>query len=577
MSLYEKFKEAVIAHLGISSTQLSAAEALAHSEGILIVHALIRNKVADENHLLNIYAKIYQVKIAQIDAMDIPSNIIKIIENEIARKNKIIPLERVGNNLIIAATNPNDLKLTDLIRFKTGYFIKAVISSEAQMERALEKYYPLQHKNIEKISHNKVTKPKAKQEKRAVIGKATSEESGAIVEIVDEILTQCLTRRASDIHIEPYESYLRVRLRIDGALHEIARPSSDLSAPIISRVKIMAGLNIAEKRLPQDGNINVEIQNKPIDFRVNTLPTLYGEKIVLRILDKSSLNVDLTQLGFERTDFENFKDSIHQPHGMVLVTGPTGSGKTTTLYSALSELNKVSDNIITAEDPVEYTLDGINQVHINTKIGLTFASALRAFLRQDPDIIMVGEIRDLETAEIAIKAALTGHLVLSTLHTNSAADTITRLLNMGLEAFNIISALNAIVAQRLCRRLCVDCKEIDSEITPKFLRSIGVPNSLADNAQAYKAVGCNKCAKTGYKGRIAIHEVMTMSDDLRKAIMENASGQHLKLIAMQGGMKTLRQNALIKLLQGITDVPEVLSTTASDGSDAKELNETVVA
>jgi type IV pilus assembly protein PilB len=333
----------------------------------------------------------------------------------------------------------------------------------------------------------------------------------------------------------------------------------------------MAGLNIAEKRLPQDGNIHVSIAEKPIDFRVNTLPTLHGEKIVLRILDKSSLQVDLTRLGFERDDLQKFKDAIYQPYGMVLVTGPTGSGKTTTLYSALSDLNAGKENIMTAEDPVEYTLEGINQVHINNEIGLTFASALRAFLRQDPDIIMVGEIRDFETGEIAIKASLTGHLVLSTLHTNTAADTIVRLQNMGLESFNLISALNCIIAQRLCRKLCENCKEIDQNPKSDLLASLGFNKDF----KPHIARGCNQCGQTGYKGRIAIHEVMTIDDELRQAIMDGASAAILKQIATRNGMRSMRRNALLKVSRGETDIAEVLTTTSGDSQLHKK--DTIVA
>jgi type IV pilus assembly protein PilB len=369
---------------------------------------------------------------------------------------------------------------------------------------------------------------------------------------------------ASDIHVEPYESYMRIRLRIDGVLQEIARPPAHMKAAVASRFKVMAGLKIEEKRLPQDGNINATIENKPIDFRINTLPTVHGEKIVLRILDKSSLQVDMTKLGFEQSDLNRFKDSIHKPFGMVLVTGPTGSGKTTTLYSALADLNQISDNIMTAEDPVEFTLEGVNQVHVKPEIGLTFADALKAFLRQDPDIVMVGEIRDRETGEIAIKAALTGHMVLSTLHTNSAADTVVRLQNMGLESFNLISALQCIVAQRLARRICVKCREPDPSLKPEYLVSLGVPPDVAAKSTAYKGRGCDHCNKSGYKGRTAIHEVMVINDDLREAIMKGAPAMTLKKIAMASGMRTLRQNALLKMLKGETDALEVVANTAAD-------------
>lgn len=568
----KQFKETVIKKLGVAPATYHKAEELAKSEGILIVHALIRLNAADPKNLLAAYSHVFKVRVANLDSMDIPDTIIKLIPYDIAKKSRIIPLDRVGNNIIVAIDNPHDLKLIDLIRFQTGFSAKTVLASEDQINRALDRYYRGIDVDLDKLSKEKASnvKTRVKTERRAVIGETHNEDSGPIIQIVDQILLQCLSRGASDIHIEPYENHLRVRLRIDGALHEIARPPANFKAPVTSRFKIMAGLNIAEKRLPQDGNINVTISNKPIDFRVNTLPTIYGEKIVLRILDKSSLQVDLTRLGFEPDDLSRFKECIYQPFGMVLVTGPTGSGKTTTLYSALSDLNKVSENIMTAEDPVEYNLDGINQVNINASIGLTFASALRAFLRQDPDIIMVGEIRDYETGEIAIKAALTGHLVLSTLHTNNAADTIVRMQNMGLESFNLISALNVIVAQRLMRKLCEHCKTIDTSIMPDYLIQLGVEEKDLSQFQAYKAVGCVRCSNTGYKGRIAVHEVMVVTDQLRHAIMKNAPAMELKKIAMSEGMRTLRQNGLIKLSRGETDALEVVKVTSSDKDSQSE-------
>lgn len=574
-----KFKETVTAKLGVTPEVYRKAEELAKSENILIVHALIRLGAADAKNLLAAYSHVFKVRVANLDAMDIPDSIIRLIPADIARKSRIIPLDRVGNNIIVAIENPHDLKLIDLIRFKTGFSAKAVLTEEEQMTRALSRYYQNTGLDINKLSKEKAStiKNQKKQDKRAVIGETHNEESGPIIQIVDQILLQCVSRGASDIHIEPYEYDLRVRLRIDGALHEIARSPASYKAPITSRFKIMAGLDIAEKRLPQDGNISVTISNKPIDFRVNTLPTVHGEKIVLRILDKSSLQVDLTRLGFESDDLKRFKECIYRPYGMVLVTGPTGSGKTTTLYSALSDLNEVSENIITAEDPVEFNLEGINQVHIHTSIGLTFASALRAFLRQDPDIIMVGEIRDLETGEIAIKAALTGHLVLSTLHTNSAADTIVRMQNMGLESFNIISALNVVVAQRLMRRLCEHCRAPDAKVRPEYLVQLGVPEADVNRITTYRAVGCGRCSNTGYKGRLAVHEVMVINDALREAIMRGAPAMELKRIAMENGMRTLRQNALIKLARGQTDAIEVVKVTSSDKEEIEATDKPKIA
>jgi type IV pilus assembly protein PilB len=340
-----------------------------------------------------------------------------------------------------------------------------------------------------------------------------------------------------------------------------------MKAALISRIKIMASLDISETRLPQDGAINITIANKPVDFRVSSLPTVYGEKTVMRILDKSALQTDMTQLGFDVEELKKFKDSIHQPFGMVLVTGPTGSGKTTTLYSALAELNKESENIMTAEDPVEYNLEGVNQVQMKSDIGLTFAATLRSFLRQDPDIIMVGEIRDLETAEIAIKAALTGHMVLSTLHTNSAPDTISRLLNMGVESFNLISALTCVTAQRLVRKICEKCRVVDDAITPQMMIDLGIHPQYAARVQAFKGTGCHACGGTGNKGRIAVHEVLKLSDPVREAIISNAPAMTIKKIAMANGMRSLRQSALNKMAQGITSAQEVIKATTSDNDD----------
>lgn len=461
--------------------------------------------------------------------------------------------------------NPHDIRIINLLQLKTGYSLKPVLTSEEKINKALARYYPMKGIELEKYSKQGSTQVKQKPtEQRLVIDDSANSDEAPVTDIINRIMMACLQRGASDIHVEPYEKYMRIRLRIDGALQEIARPPASMKAAMASRFKVMAGLKIEEKRLPQDGQISVQIDGKPIDFRINILPTWHGEKVVLRILDKSSLQVDMTKLGFEKDDLLRFKDSIHKPFGMVLVTGPTGSGKTTTLYSALAELNQISDNIITAEDPVEFTLDGINQVHIRSEFGLTFADALKAFLRQDPDIIMVGEIRDKETGEIAIKAALTGHMVLSTLHTNSAADTIVRLQNMGLESFNLISALQCIVAQRLARKICNGCKKPDASMTPEHLHRLGIPIELASSVTIYKGTGCDVCGGTGMKGRIAIHEVLVINDEIRSAIMDHAPAMELKKLGMRAGMRSLRQNALLKLMKGEMDALEVVANTAAD-------------
>ncbi len=563
--MLRQFHDIAINQLRVDPKIMAEAEALARTKNVLLVHALIRLKATDSNKLLAAWAHCHKLQIADLDAMDIPTDIIQLIQDQVARQARAIPIDRVGNNIIVAVENPHDLNTINLLQLKTGYSLKTVLSSEDKINKALARYYPQRGLEMDKFTKTSVTQTRNKPaEQRLVIDENSGSDDGPVNDLINKIMMACLQRGASDIHVEPYENYMRVRLRIDGALQEIARPPAHMKAAMASRFKVMAGLKIEEKRLPQDGQISVTIEGKPIDFRINTLPTWHGEKVVLRILDKSSLQVDMTKLGFEQDDLRRFKDSIHKPYGMVLVTGPTGSGKTTTLYSALAELNQVADNIMTAEDPVEFTLDGINQVHIRAEFGLTFADALKAFLRQDPDIIMVGEVRDKETGEIAIKAALTGHMVLSTLHTNSAADTIVRLQNMGLESFNLISALQCVVAQRLARRICSNCKIVDTSIKPEYLMSIGVPRDVALTAKVHKGKGCELCGGTGMKGRVAIHEVMVINDELRSAIMRIAPAMELKTIGMRNGMRTLRQNGLIKMLRGEMDALEVVSNTAAD-------------
>ncbi|MCP4913864.1 MAG: Flp pilus assembly complex ATPase component [Oligoflexia bacterium] len=384
-----------------------------------------------------------------------------------------------------------------------------------------------------------------------------------VILYVNRILADAFIKKASDIHIEPYEKAFRIRFRVDGSLHEVDRPSMKMLLPMVSRLKILAQLNISEKRKPQDGRIKLSIGGQPIDYRVSTLPTLFGEKIVLRLLDSSNLQLDMTKLGFESKQLSVFQNGIHQPYGMCLVTGPTGSGKTTTLYSALAELNKVTKNISTAEDPCEFNLEGINQVNVNKDVGRTFASALKAFLRQDPDIIMVGEIRDLEVGEIAVEAALTGHMVLSTLHTNDAPSTVTRLLNMGIEPFLVVGALNVVVAQRLCRRICVECKE-ESKAPLEELIACGIAPSSAEKIKVYKGAGCEFCNGTGYKGRVAIYEVLDMTPMVKEIVLKHGSADDIKKQAIKDGMKTLRMSALTKVAQGLTTLDEAVMNSSSD-------------
>ncbi len=518
--------------------------------------------------VLREFSKFFKVPvILRLRDKEIPKPILNLIPVDMAQELAILPIDRAGNNVFIATSDPRNLQIMDKIRFKTGYFPKPILASEVQIREALTAYYgqSLDMTKFKVTASDRDGKgPKKETERQREEIATISSDDGPIINLVNKALMECLRRGASDIHFEPYEEFTRIRLRIDGALHEIARPPNSMRDALISRMKIMAKLNIAEKRLPQDGAININIGGKPVDFRVSCLPTMYGEKIVLRILDKSNLQVDMTQLGFEKEQLAIFKRAIYAPFGIVLVTGPTGSGKTTTLYSGLAELNKEEHNIMTAEDPVEFNLPGVNQVHTKADIGLTFAAALKAFLRQDPDIIMVGEIRDLETAEIAVKASLTGHLVLSTLHTNSAADTISRLLNMGVEPFNLVAALNCITAQRLLRKICVKCKVEDTETKPEVLISLGIPKEWVAKVKLYKGAGCPTCNNTGLKGRIAVHEVLDVTEPIKESILRGESSLALKRTAIKHGLKTLRMSALTKMMQGLTTPEEVVAKTAPD-------------
>jgi type IV pilus assembly protein PilB len=561
-------KNFVIASKAMSEADYQRAEEIASKENKSVMAAIEQLQLLPDDQIVELFSKFYRVPKTNLSEMEIPRPIIDLIPREVALKHRVIPIDRAGNNIILATADPRNIDTMNAIRFVVGFFPKPVLALESRISQAIEKYYGrmIDIESLNLGSSDVEAQPRPAQKERQEI--TTSDKGdGPIIKFVNQILLQCMQRGASDIHIEPYETSVRVRLRIDGVLDEIARPPMSMLAALASRIKIMSHLDIAETRLPQDGAINIQIGGRPVDFRVSTLPTVYGEKIVMRILDKSALKADMTKLGFEQDELDKFMSSIHSPFGMVLVTGPTGSGKTTTLYSALSELNGEEDNIVTAEDPVEYNLEGINQVQMKAEIGLNFASALRSFLRQDPDIIMVGEIRDLETAEIAIKAALTGHMVLSTLHTNSAADTIFRLLNMGVEPFNLVSALTCVTAQRLMRKICEKCRVSDESITPNIMIELGIHPQYADRVKAYKGSGCNACGGTGNKGRVAVHEVLKMNDPVREAIIDNLPAMKIKKVAMANGMRTLRQSALNKMVQGISCAAEVVKATASDSDD----------
>jgi len=485
---------------------------------------------------------------------------------EVVQKYSLVPVNRAGSTLIVAVSDPSNLFAIEDIKFMTSYNVEMVVASESDIRGAIDKYYD-QSASLADVMDNLDMEDLELVDTEETVDVSSLEkatEDAPVVKLVNLILMDAIRKKASDIHVEPYEKTFRVRYRIDGVLYEVMKPPMKLKNAITSRIKIMAELDIAERRLPQDGRIKIKLGGgKDMDYRVSCLPTLFGEKIVLRLLDKSNLQTDLTKLGYEPDALAHFKREIHKPFGMVLVTGPTGSGKTVSLYSALTELNKVTENISTAEDPVEFNFAGINQVQMHEDIGLNFAAALRSFLRQDPDIIMIGEIRDFETAEIAVKAALTGHLVLSTLHTNDAPATINRLLNMGIEPFLVASAVNLITAQRLARRVCSDCKE-QEDIPVQALIDAGVTPEEAPEFVCYRGKGCPVCSNTGYKGRVGFYQVMPMLEPIRELILNGANTAEIKRESMRLGIKTMRQSGLTKLKEGVTSLEEVLRVTVAD-------------
>jgi type IV pilus assembly protein PilB len=550
----------------ITQEQLGAALADARNNNTRVGYSLIKLGFIAEEELTRILARQYRVPAIDLNRVAIDPKIVKLVPTELALKYLVLPLRRVGRTLTVAMANPADSRAIEDLRFVTRYDIEPVIVGEYTLRKQLEKFYDTADDHLSELltelEEEDVEVVEEREEELNVAALQAQVEDAPVVKLINGILTDAVLRGASDIHIEPYEKEIRVRYRIDGALVEIMKPPLKMKAALTSRVKILADLNIAERRVPQDGRIKMKIKNKVVDFRVSTLPVIFGEKIVLRILDKGNLTLDLEKFGMEPKALRDFMSAIMNPYGMVLVTGPTGSGKTTTLYSALSKVNTEEVNIMTAEDPVEYNLHGINQVLVRNEIGMTFAAALKAFLRQDPNIIMVGEIRDIETGGIAIKAALTGHLVLSTLHTNDAPSTVTRLIDMGLEPFNVAAALNLVTAQRLVRRICSGCKE---EVTypPEYLEAARIPMEQAASMKFYKGRGCDQCGGTGYKGRQGLYEVMPMSPELRRLIMHGASTDELRNQALKEGMLTLRMDGMIKVAKGITTLEEVIKETAA--------------
>jgi len=587
----------------ITREQLDKAQREQKSNGATVTYHLVKLGFMKEVDLVKVIARQSRMPAVDLSKFEVDPRIVKLVPSDVATKHLVLPLKRDGRTLTVAVCDPGNLGILEDLKFITRYDIFPVFAGEFTLRNLIEKVYDTGDTAMASLLEDiagiegDIEVVEQEDDEVSAAALAAQVDDAPVVKLINAILTDAVKRGASDIHFECFEHELRVRYRIDGALNEVMKPPLKLKAALISRFKIMAQLNIAERRVPQDGRIKLKIGNKVIDYRVSTLPTLFGEKVVLRILDKGNLTLDLEKFGLEPRAEVELMEAIMNPYGMVLVTGPTGSGKTTTLYSALSKINNIDVNIMTSEDPVEYNLFGINQVQVRTEIGMSFAAALKAFLRQDPNIIMVGEIRDIETGGIAIKAALTGHLVLSTLHTNSAAETVTRLLDMGLEPFNVASALNLVVAQRLVRRVCNFCRKKytpdDVELTAAkvsrttTLRDLRFTQRALDDAKAralpeaapmlenlsldtkigdlpfFKGRGCDECGGSGLKGRQGLYEVMTLTQSLRKLIMQNASGQDIKDAAIEDGMLTLRMDGWLKILKGLTTLEQVIRETSA--------------
>jgi type IV pilus assembly protein PilB len=527
-------------------------------------YVLVKLGLVQELEITKVLARQYRMPAVDLTRFEVDPKIIKLVPAEMAIKSVVLPLKREGRTLTVAMADPTDLGLLEDLKFITRFDLFPVIAGEYTLRNLIEKHYESSDQQLQSILKDMEDTGEdvevVETEEDETVTQAQIDDA-PVVKLINGLLTDAVRRGASDIHIEPFEHEIRVRYRIDGSLLEIMRPPLKMKAALTSRVKILSQLNIAERRVPQDGRLKLKMGSRVIDFRVSTLPVLFGEKIVLRILDKGNLTLDLTKFGFEVKAEKDLMKAILNPYGMVLVTGPTGSGKTTTLYSALSRINTPEVNIMTAEDPVEYNLMGINQVLVRTEIGLSFAAALKAFLRQDPNIIMIGEIRDLETGGIAIKAALTGHLVLSTLHTNDAPSTITRMIDMGIEAFNVASAVNLVVAQRLVRRICKDCKG-EHKYKDEELAALGTDLVKLKELTFMKGSGCDTCSGTGYKGRAGLYEVMALSPELRRMILRGASVADIRDQAVVEGMLTLRMDGMKKIERGVTTLEEVVKETA---------------
>jgi len=555
----------------ISQDQLKQALEYQKQHGGRLGTALVKMGLVTDDEVTAVLSRQYGVPSINLKYYEVDPTVVKLIPQETAVRYQIVPLSRVGSTLTIAMTDPTNVFAMDDIKFMTGFNVEPVVASESAIAEAISKFYG-ENASVQEL--DKVMKDLAgeetdlelagEEEQMDLASLEKAAEEAPIIKLANLILTDSVRKGASDIHLEPYEKEYRVRFRVDGILQPVMTPPMKLKDALTSRLKIMAKLDISEKRLPQDGRIMIKFskdgRKKELDFRVSTVPTLYGEKIVLRLLDKENLRLDMTKLGFEQESLTKFERNILRPYGMVLVTGPTGSGKTNTLYSSVARLNSLETNIMTAEDPVEFQLAGVNQVQMKEQIGLNFAAALRAFLRQDPNIILVGEIRDFETAEIAVKAALTGHLVLSTLHTNDAPSTISRLMNMGIEPFLVATSVNLICAQRLVRRICANCKE-QLPLPEQTILDAGYTPEEAKTTQIFHGKGCSVCNNTGYKGRVGLYEVMEITDDLKELILVGASAMELKKKAIESGMITLRRSGLVKAALGMTTLEEVLRET----------------
>jgi type IV pilus assembly protein PilB len=594
-----KLGEILVRENLLTPQQLREALEFQRENGGRLGFNLVKLGLVSDDMITAVLSRQYGVPSVNLELFDIDESVIRLIPREVADKYSVLPLSRVGATLTLAMVDPTNVFAMDDIKFMTGLNIEPVVVSEASVQDAIAKYYS-QSREIElardievnasengngnghfdSLSNPTMTLDQLDFDAEAGAGVEVIDEDeeidltnltrmsedAPVVRLVNVLLSDALQRAASDIHVEPYEREMRIRFRIDGVLYDVMHPPLRLRDALISRIKIMAKLDISEKRLPQDGRIKIKLKahgrSRELDFRVSTLPTLFGEKVVLRLLDKERLMLDMTKLGFEPESLVKFQRNISRPYGMVLVTGPTGSGKTNTLYSALQTLNQPETNIMTAEDPVEFNLPGINQVQMKEQIGLNFAAALRSFLRQDPNIILVGEIRDFETAEIAIKAALTGHLVLSTLHTNDAPSTISRLMNMGIEPFLVATSVNLIQAQRLIRRVCKDCR-VENPLPPEALTEVGFTAEESKTMKTYKGTGCKTCNNTGYKGRIGLYEVMEVTDEIRELILIGASALELRKRAIEDGMISLRESGLQKIRNGVTTLEEVVRETVA--------------